>query len=193
MLAVVAALIAGTLIAKVDPRRLVFFGVLWLGAISFWRVTATTDMTYWQIARPLMIMGLGMPFFFVPITVLALGSVDEPETASAAGLMNFLRTLSGAVATSIVTTMWEDRTSERHADLVGMLDRSGDAAHALVASGMPPDVVNGTLDRLLQGQSVMLATNEIMALVAVAFVLSACFVWLAPRPTRSVDMTQAGH
>jgi DHA2 family multidrug resistance protein len=193
VLAVVVAPIAGMLIAKVDPRRLVFFGVVWLGAISFWRVMATTDMTYWQIAQPLMIMGLGMPFFFVPITVLALGSVDEAETASAAGLMNFLRTLSGAVATSIVTTMWEDRTSERHADLVGMLDRGGEAARSLAASGMPPDVVNGTLDRLLQGQSVMLATNEIMALVAVAFMLAACFVWLAPRPTRTVDMTQAGH
>ena len=193
VLAVVAAPVAGTLIAKVDPRRLVFGGVLWLGALTAWRVCATTDMTYWQIAHPLIIMGLGMPFFFVPITVLALGSVNETETASAAGLMNFLRTLSGAVATSIVTTMWEDRTSVRHADLVGLLDRGGDAARSLAASGMSTDMVNGTLDRLLQGQSVMLATNEIMALVAIAFGLAACLVWLAPRPTRSVDMTQAGH
>ncbi|HKX44071.1 MAG TPA: DHA2 family efflux MFS transporter permease subunit, partial [Burkholderiaceae bacterium] len=136
VLAVVAAPVAGTLIAKVDPRRLVFGGVLWLGALTAWRVCATTDMTYWQIAHPLIIMGLGMPFFFVPITVLALGSVNETETASAAGLMNFLRTLSGAVATSIVTTMWEDRTSVRHADLVGLLDRGGDAARSLAASGM---------------------------------------------------------
>ena len=54
---------------------------------------------------PLIVMGLGLPFFFVPLTALALGSVEEHETASAAGLQNFLRTLSGAVATSIVTTL----------------------------------------------------------------------------------------
>jgi DHA2 family multidrug resistance protein len=193
VLAVVAAPIAGALIAKVDPRKLVFAGVLWLGFVSAVRVVATTDMTYWQIAHPLMVMGIGMPFFFVPITVLALGSVDESETASGAGLMNFLRTLSGAVATSIVTTMWEDRTSARHADLVGSVDRAGDAARAFADAGVPPDAANQLLDRLLQNQSVMLATNEIMALVAVAFVIAAGVVWLAPRPTRAVDMTKAGH
>lgn len=106
-----------------------------------------------------------MPFFFVPLTALALGSVQEHETASAAGLQNFLRTLSGAVATSIVSTGWEDETSRIHADLVGLVDRTGEAANALSASGMTPDAVRSTLDNLLQGQSVMLATNEIMAVV----------------------------
>ena len=42
-------------------------------------------MTYWQIAHPLILMGLGLPFFFVPLTALALGSVEEHETACAAG------------------------------------------------------------------------------------------------------------
>jgi len=32
-----------------------------------------------------------------------------------------------------------------------------------------------------------------MAAVAVAFGLGALVIWLAPRPTRKVDMTQAGH
>jgi DHA2 family multidrug resistance protein len=49
------------------------------------------------------------------------------------------------------------------------------------------------LDRMTQGQSVMLATNEIMGIVAVAFAFAACFIWLAPRPARAVDMTKAGH
>jgi DHA2 family multidrug resistance protein len=131
-------------------------------------------------------MGLGMPFFFVPITVLALGSVDEPETASAAGLMNFLRTLSGAVATSIVQTMWEDHTSMRHADLVGTLDRTGEAARSLADSGMTPDMVNSTLDRMLQSQSVMLATNEIMTLVALRLRCRRAWCgWRRGRPGRS--------
>jgi MFS transporter, DHA2 family, multidrug resistance protein len=53
--------------------------------------------------------------------------------------------------------------------------------------------VRATLDRLLQGQSVMLATNDIMWIVGAAFVVSAFVIWLAPKPSRSVDMTQAGH
>ena len=193
VLAVVAAPMAGTLIARVDPRKLIFAGLTWLALVTAMRTIATTDMTYWQIAHPLILMGIGLPFFFVPLTALALGSVEEHETASAAGLQNFLRTLSGAVATSIAQTSWENKTSEVHADLSGLVDRSGETARSLSASGMTPDAVRSTLDNLLQGQSVMLATNEIMWLVAIAFFIAAFVIWLAPRPTRAVDMTRAGH
>src|SRR5262245_13020499 len=193
VLAVLAAPIAGKLITKLDPRRLIFCGLLWLGLVMVWRMVVTTDVTYWQIAHPLIVMGVGLPFFFVPLTALALGSVNESETASAAGLMNFLRTLSGAVATSVVTTMWEDTTSVKHAELAGLVDSAGDTARSLANAGMSMDAVRETLDRLSQGQSVMLATNEIMGIVAAAFSIAAFFIWLAPRPTRSVDMSQVGH
>jgi DHA2 family multidrug resistance protein len=193
VLAVVAAPIAGLLIAKVDLRRLIFGGLMWLAFVTALRAGATTDMHYWQIAWPLVLMGAGLPFFFVPLTALALGSVEEPETASAAGLQNFLRTLSSAVATSLVTTVWEDQTSYRHEELAGLLDRSGEAAGALSRSGMSADAVRSTLDALVQGQSVMLATNQLMAGVALLFVASAFVIWLARRPTRTVDMSQAGH
>jgi len=193
VLAVAGAPLAGKLIGKVDPRRLVFGGLMWLAVVTLMRTVATTDMTYWQISRPLIMMGLGLPFFFVPLTALALGSVEPHETASASGLQNFLRTLAGAVATSIVTTAWEDKTSVVHAELVGLVDRTGDAARAFSSSGMSPDAVSNMLDRMLQGQSVMLATNHIVAIVAIVFALSACLIWLAPKPSRTVDMTQAGH
>jgi MFS transporter, DHA2 family, multidrug resistance protein len=43
---------------------------------------------------------------------LAMGSVREEETALAAGLMNFVRTISRVIATSLVATSWQDRTIE---------------------------------------------------------------------------------
>jgi len=193
VLAVFAAPITGKLLTKVDPRWLVFLGLAWLAGIMAWRTVATTDMTYWQIAVPLIAMGLGLPFFFVPLTTLALGSVEEHEMAAGAGLQNFVRTLSGAVATSIVTTSWDDRAAAVHADLAGSVDRFGESAHALAASGMSPGAVTEALDKLLGSQSVMLATNQIMWLVAAAFAISAFVIWVAPRPSRAVDPTQVGH
>ncbi len=92
------------------------------------------------------------------------------------------------MATSIVSTAWEDETSRLHADLVGLVDRTGETANALRASGMTPDAVRSMLDNLLQGQSVMLAPNEIMAVVGLAFVVSAFVIWLAPKGTR-----EGGH
>jgi DHA2 family multidrug resistance protein len=49
------------------------------------------------------------------------------------------------------------------------------------------------LDHVTQGQSVMLATNEILSYVAIAFCFATMIIWLAPRPKRAVDLAKAGH
>ncbi|MDZ5649260.1 DHA2 family efflux MFS transporter permease subunit [Nitrospirillum sp. BR 11828] len=179
VLAVMAAPMVANMSAKVDPRPLVFFGLMWLAGVTLYRSGSTPDMTYGQISLPLLMQGLGMPFFFVPLTGLALASVNVEETASAAGLMNFLRTLSGAFATSLVNTLWEDGATRNRAELVDLL-RPG-----LIGDGLSIQ----QLDNLVQGQGVMLATNQIFLGVAVAFALSALVIWLAPKPTRVADTT----
>jgi DHA2 family multidrug resistance protein len=193
VLAVVAAPIVGARMAKVDPRRLVFIGLVWIGIVTAIRCNVTNDATYWQISIPLAVMGFGLPFFFVPLTALSLGSVEPHEMASAAGLQNFLRTLSGAVATSVVQTIWEDKASYNHSELSGLADRSGQAMQTFQAQGMSHDQALYALNNLVDEQSVMIATNQTMALVAVSFFIAAAFIWLAPKPKHAVSMAQAGH
>jgi DHA2 family multidrug resistance protein len=172
---------------KMDPRKLVFVGVLWLGVITLYRTVATTDMSYWDIATPLMLLGLGMPFFFIPSTAAALASVDEAETNSAAGLMNFMRTLSGAIATSMVTSYWEDEITRNRAELVGVIDPGQITYSQLIDQGMPEPQAMAVLERMVTEQSVMLATNELMLVVALMLIFSAFVIWLVPKPTRSID------
>lgn len=191
--AMFVAPLAATLSTKVDARKLVFGGVMWLGLVTLFRTIATTDMNYWDVSIPLMLMGLGLPFFFIPSTTLALASVDEHETASAAGLMNFLRTLSGAFATSLITTLWDDQITLNHAELVGLADSDQSVQSLLESLGMVPDAALGSIDHLINGQAVMLATNQIMAIVGLAFVLAASVIWLAPKPKRVVDASAGGH
>ena len=191
--AVISAPVAAGLMAKkFDPRRIVFAGLTWIAAVTFLRTALTVDVTYWQIALPLVLMGIGMPMFFVPLTSLGLGSVEPEETASAAGLQNFLRTISGAVTTSLVTTLWENKAIAAHADLVGLSDSTGETMKTLTASGMTQDAALNQLNNMVQSQSVMIATNQLMMLVTFAFLLAAAAIWLAPRPARAIDPAQAG-
>lgn len=192
--AVFIAPLAAGLSAKVDPRKLVFVGVLWLGIVCLWRTIATTDMGYWEVAMPLMAMGLGLPFFFIPLTGLAMASVDEPEMASAAGLMNFLRTLSGAFATSLITTMWEDQTTVNHAELVALSDADQMLQKLFEGMGSAGETTLQNIDRLINAQAVMLATNQVMTIVGISFIVAAFAIWLAPKPQRKIDPADAsGH
>ncbi|MDR1312044.1 MAG: DHA2 family efflux MFS transporter permease subunit [Burkholderiaceae bacterium] len=172
------------MVRRVDPRKLVMGGVMWLGIISIARSFFTTDISYGWIILPTFLIGLGMPPFFIPLTGLALASVEEKETASAAGLMSFLRTLSGAFATSIVTTAWEDKINYMHAELSALIDASGEHLRQVANSGMPPEMARALIDRLVTTQSVMLATNELMLMIGVLLILASFVVFVVPAPKR---------
>ncbi|MDE1152405.1 MAG: DHA2 family efflux MFS transporter permease subunit [Micavibrio sp.] len=192
VLAVIIAPFAAKLSAKVDARILVFFGVMWMGFWTMERAFNTTDMSYAQIAFPLLMQGIGLPFFFIPLTGLSLSSVNPEETAGAAGLMSFLRTVSGAFATSIVTTSWDNEASHFKNDLVGIIASPQQLASTLSAGGGDPQKALGLMDQLVQNQSIMLSTNAIFFTASLAFSLAACAIWLAPKPTRKAD-TSAAH
>jgi MFS transporter, DHA2 family, multidrug resistance protein len=192
LLSVVFSPIAAKLSNRVDPRMLIFVGCLWLGVITFWRAYATPDMSYSLICIPLFFMGVGMPMYYVPLTGLAMGSVNEEETASAAGLMNFVRTISGAIATSLVTTSWQNRSIIAHATLADVLDPSGQAASTL-PMGVSGQVVREMLNNLVTSQSLTLATNGLMMVLGAVFVIASVSIVLAPKAARAVDAASVGH
>lgn len=58
--------------------------------------------------------------------------------------------------------------------------------------GMAADAVNQAIDYLITSQAVMLATNQLMTVIGVAFLIAASVIWLAPRPKRVVEPGAGG-
>jgi DHA2 family multidrug resistance protein len=187
ILAVVMSPIVAGLVRKIDPRRMVSFGVLWMAAIAFWRSHFTTQAGFWDVALTFLAQGFAMPFFFVAGTSIVLSSVDPQETASASGLSNFLRTTSAAFATSIITTAWDNSTQEKRSHLASIMDPTPTIS-SLGAAGIPQEQAVGTIDRLVQQQAIMLATDRMFTITIVIFILAAISIWFAPRPTRFPGM-----
>ena len=191
ILAVFAAPIASQLSVRFDPRKMVFVGVLGLAALTALRAQATPDMTCWQISRWLLISGAFMPLFFMPLNNLALGSVKPEQTASAAGLMNFIRTMAGAVAVSLVNTGWENAGTKNQAELAGAMT----GAQATLDTMTPTLGSTGALASLTQmvhSQAVTIATNQIFMAAGLMFGLAALVIWLAPKP-KHVVAAGMGH
>ena len=194
VLSVVFSPIAANLANRYDPRWLVFIGCFWLGGDTLWRSAATADMDYWSICFPLLFMGVGMPMYYVPITGLAMGSVDEEETASAAGLMNFVRTISGAFATSLVTTLWQNKSYIAHDQLASIVDPAGEVGSLIAtAPQMAGQTARELFNYMVMGQSLLLATNDLMIVIAIIFFISAFVIALAPKAARTVDAAAIGH
>jgi DHA2 family multidrug resistance protein len=190
----VAAVIMSPIVAKMsnkmDPRPLICFGIVWLGLASLLRVHWNSEADFWSLALPQMLQGFGMPFFFIPLTTLALSSVEPQETASAAGVMAFLRTMAGAIGTSVVATMWDDSARVARNEIVSNLN-DGRTVEALTAQGMPLDQIRGVIAQLVERESMALATTHVFLISAIAFFAAATIIWLAPRPRRAADRSAA--
>ncbi|WP_176591787.1 DHA2 family efflux MFS transporter permease subunit [Sphingobium sp. EM0848] len=191
MTALFVAPIAGRLVTKVDVRIMISCAVAWIGLMTLWRAQWTTDADFWTIALPQFVQGFGMPFFMIPLTTLTLGSVRPEETASAAGMQNFLRTLAIAISTSIVLTGWSDGQRVSRNEMVGTLNSDGTIS-VLTGRGFSQDQARQVVANLVDAQSLVVSMNHVFYMAAVVLFVAAALVWLAPRPTGKVD-TSAAH
>jgi len=189
--AVMGSPIAARLLGQLDARIAITFGLLWLGAMSLLRAGWTSGADYWSLALPHLLQGIGMPFFFIGLTAVALGSVDPEETVSAAGLMNFVRTLSGAIGTAIATTVWDDAARVSRSEIVPVLNDPSGAMAALQRSGMTVEQSRGMIERLVDIQASTLGVLHIYIAAAAIFVVAAALVWFAPRAAPSAGIPGA--
>jgi MFS transporter, DHA2 family, multidrug resistance protein len=192
VLAVVMSPIVARLTTKFDSRLLVSFGVGVMGLVSLWRTGFASNIDFWGVSLPQLAQGFAMPFFFIPLMGLAMGSVQPAETASAAGLVNFVRTTSGAFGTSITTTAWENIATTHRTDLVGILNKPQAMMDTMTAGGMKSGQALGQVDAMVQSQAVMLATDHVFLITSLVFLAGATVVWIAPKP-KAMALGAGGH
>ena len=191
VLAVMMSQIVGRLTGRFDPRALVSIGMVWLAFTVFIRSFWTSGADYWTLALPHFLMGFGMPLFFVPLTILSLGSVLPKETASAAGLSSFMRTLSGAVGTSVATTVWANNAVRNHAELAGLVNPAPGMQERYQAMGFSVPQIRALIDQLVTRESLVLALDHLFEIATVLLLVAGSLIWFVPRPKKAVDTSQA--
>jgi DHA2 family multidrug resistance protein len=181
VLGLVAAPLAAGLMRHVDPRGLMSFGLAILAASILLRSGFATSITFNKIMAPQLLMGLGLPFFFVPIMALSLTVVPPSATAAASGIINFVRTIAGAVATAGVVAAWNVDAKEVHAQLA-MLAK-GQALLQEGRVGAQPDLkMVAVLDQAAWGQAQTISANNISLVIGLLLAICAAAVWCIPKP-----------
>ena len=97
--------IVGFIGQKVDPRLMITFGFCLL-TFGIWRIgnlnlgIAFGNAVSWRV-----IMVLGMPFLFVPISVMSYVGVPQDKNNEVSGLTAFARNIGGSIGVSFISTM----------------------------------------------------------------------------------------
>ena len=181
--AMILSPIVGRTIAKVDARKYVTFGFTVFALVMWMRSGFSTQADVKTLVIPTIIQGVGMAFFFIPLSTITLSGLPPDKIAAASGLTNFARITAGAFGTSISTTLWENRATLHHTQLAEAVNRGSTATQqtisGLTSSGFSMDQVLAFINQQVNQQSFTMAADDIFFASAVLFMLLIPIVWLS--------------
>jgi len=176
--------LVGKLTTKVQARYLAAFGSLLVAFGMYYSVgRLQLGMSFGFAQWMRVIQVLGLPFLFVPITLVAYVGLPAEKGNSIAGMLNFMRNIGSSVGTSFVTTMIARRAQLHQVYLTAHLTpgspkleeaAAGLAAH-LTQSGLDAPTATerayAMIYRGLVGQAVTLAYVDTFALLELGGIL----------------------
>ena len=177
--------VVAKLSTKYDQRALASFGLMLMGIVTLMRAFWFTDADFMTLALPQILQGFAVPFFFIPLSNIALGSVLIQEMASAAGLMNFLRTMAGAIGASIAVTIWDDHAKVARSEMVANLHTT-EVQATLLQNGMSNETSLGLISSLVDKEAMTLSVDHVFLILTLVFVVASLMIWLAPKPKTKV-------
>jgi DHA2 family multidrug resistance protein len=155
----------------------------------------TVQSDFNTIMVPTILQGAAIAFFFIPLSAITLNGLRPDQIPSASGLSNFVRITAGAMGTSTVTTIWENRATLHHAHMAEQLTSANPVAtgsiDALTSSGMGMQQALAMVSRLIDQQAFTRAADDVYLASAVLFLCLIPVIWLA-KPQRTGAAVDAG-
>ena len=111
--AVVWANVAAAAVNRIGVKPALIFGMSLMTAGLLYFTQVSVDGSYATDLLPgFLIIGLGIPFSFVPITIAAVAGTKRDEAGLASGLINTSQQIGGAVGIAILSTIAVSTTND---------------------------------------------------------------------------------
>lgn len=102
--------LVGRLMASLDMRYMIAFGLIVFAIGSYQMTWITREFDFYELLIPQILRGIGMMFAMVPTNNIALGTLRPDLVKNASGLFNLMRNLGGAVGLAVINTVLNNRT-----------------------------------------------------------------------------------
>lgn len=178
--------IIGQNMRRMNLRLAASTAFLIFGCSLLWTSTLNEQATFSQLAVPRLLMGIGMPMFFLPMNQIIMANVRPHEYASAAGLSNFMRAIAQSVSTAVMVLVWNNRTDFHHAVLVEHIrpDAPGftQTQQVLSQSGLSEMQSFAYVERVISQQASTLGVNDAYLIIALIYFVLVFVLWLSKPP-----------
>lgn len=118
----ISMLAVGRLMKMIDPKKLIFFGML-LTAYSFYMMSGfTPQMDAWPIVTSGVVQGLGLGLVFVPISTMAFSTLNPGNLPDATSLFTLVRNIGSSIGISAFTAVLTQNTQINHVELSAFIN-----------------------------------------------------------------------
>jgi DHA2 family multidrug resistance protein len=125
----VAMLLVGRLIGKMDTRLLILLG-LGLTALSLWQMSGfVAEVPPLLIVQTGIVQGLGLGFIFVPLSTVTFSTLPSNYWNDATAMFSLMRNIGSSIGISVVVTLLARNTQIVHSDLASVLTPFRTALH----------------------------------------------------------------
>lgn len=189
-------LITGSVLMRFfDPRWLVATGLMLNGVGNLVLSWLNLDASFWQLAWPGVIAGLGMGLFFVPMSTVAFQNFGSDRQDEASGIYGVMRSLGSSVGIAVVGWQLVRSTQHHWHDLVVHLTPFNPAVQQyLQPFGVDSSSAKGAalLAAQLATQARMLAFQDVFWTTGIAAFIMLPLVFAMQRP-KVVAGSAAAH
>jgi DHA2 family multidrug resistance protein len=188
--------LVGILVGKVDPRRLLGFGLIATACAMFWISTFSLDVGYWNFWWPLMLQGAGLGFIFVPITTVTNDPVPRERMGNATSIFNLMRNVGASIGISVVEAL-QFRHMQNHINVLGQHVNSNNPRALQTLAGMRQFFISRGFDAVsadrqahiavwgvIQRQAAMLSYNDVFRFLGGMFLLMFPLIFLMEKPKK---------
>jgi len=193
ILAIVFSPIVGKNVGKVDPRILASVAFMVFALVFWMRSNFTTQTDVYAMLTPTLIQGIAMAFFFIPLVSLTLSGLRPDQIPAASGLSNFVRITAGAFGTSIATTVWDNRATLHHAQLIEHITPydavATDTINAMQQNGLSLEQAKTQINQLINQQAFTFSADDIFYVSSFICLVMIAVLWLA-RPEKIVGSSK---
>ncbi len=187
-----AMLIVGRMVGKVDMRVLLFAGFA-ITAVALWQMSFySLDLSESDIVWPGFIQGVGTGLVFVPLSAATFATLAPSMRAQGTAIYSLIRNIGASIGISLVQTALVRNTSTVHAAITERITAANPAwnnpAIAHVFNLHNPSGV-AALDAAVTQQAVMIAYVDDfrLMLVLTLLVIPIIFLVQTPRATTTID------
>jgi DHA2 family multidrug resistance protein len=128
IIAIFALVLSGKLLQKgVSPIYIIATGFFIFIYFNYRMAGLTLDTTAGEITFALLFRAVGIALLAVPLTALAVSSLQDKDIPQGAALNNMMRQLGGSFGISIVNTYLARRTASHRTDLISHINAQNPA------------------------------------------------------------------